>query len=379
MRIALVYDAVYPFVAGGVERRNYALARELRGRHRVALYGFHYWGDDGARCLAGCHYMPLGRPVPLYRADGRRRIIEAIVFAARLLRALLRSDDEVWDLANFPFFSVPAAWLVSRLRRRALVVTWYEFWGEYWDRYLGWWGWAGRRVELLALRCSPQVLTVSQMTRRRLMAAGYPSERITVLPCGVDFEAVVAARELGEQFDLICVGRLLPHKRVELAIEALAHVRRARPGATLAVVGDGPERRRLERRAADLGLGDAVRFHGKLPEAEQVYALMKSSRVLVAPSEREGFGIAVVEGWACGLPAVVCVGEENAMAELIDQPFKGRVVAATAESIAAGCSELLPEDPRARQRQLREAAKAYDWPHIAQRLEALYRDALASS
>lgn len=377
MRIALVYDAVYPFVAGGVERRNYALAKELGDEHRVALYGFHYWADKGEACLAGCHYVPLGRPMPLYHSNGRRRISEAIIFAARMFTALLRSEEEVWDVANFPFFSVPAAWLASRVRRRKLIVTWYELWGDYWYRYLGWRGLVGRFIESLALRCSPHIITTSEMTRGRLIAAGYPTERITLAPCGVDVDGIARAPTAEEKFDLISVGRLLPHKRVEFAIEALLHLRRIWPDAKLAIVGDGPERARLERRAIELGLVSAVRFFGKLPHAEQVYGLLKSSRILVAPSEREGFGIAVIEAWACGIPAVVCAGPENAMQELIDQPFKGRLAAASSTSIASACCELLEEGCENRQ-QLLDAAGDYNWRRVAKRLETVYQGVLSS-
>jgi glycosyltransferase involved in cell wall biosynthesis len=379
MRIALIYDAVYPFVTGGVERRNYAVAQILRDVHQVSLYGFQYWVDRGDTCLPGCHYVGLGRPVPLYHADGRRRVREAIVFAGRLLRALLHSEEEMWEVANFPFFSVPAASLASRIRRRKLIVTWYEFWGDYWYRYLGWLGIVGRCVELIALWCSPQVIASSEMTRRRLLAAGYPSARITLVPCGVDLEAIERAPQAVEEYDLICVGRLLPHKRVDLALESLVHVRRIRPNVSMAIVGDGTDRDRLARRAAELGVANAVRFFGKLPSAEEVYALMKSSRVLVAPSEREGFGIAVIEGWASGIPAVVCAGPENAMPELIDRPFKGRVVAASGESIARACVELLDLPPGCNRRQLGQAAAGYDWQHVARRLEAVYQDALSPS
>jgi L-malate glycosyltransferase len=376
MRIALIYDAVYPFVAGGVERRNYAVAEALSPNHRVALYGFHYWADNRQACLPGCQYVPLGSPTALYDSLGRRRISEAIVFAARLFTALCRSHEEVWDVANFPFFSVPAAWLASRLRGRKLIVTWYEFWGDYWYRYLGWRGIFGRWVEMLALRCSPRIITISEVTRRRLLAAGYPSDRITLVPCGVDARSIAKAPTAAETHDLIYVGRLLPHKRVELAIEALLELRLTRPAATLAIVGDGPERDRLRRYAAELGAESFVRFYGKLPQTEQVYAMLKACRVLVAPSEREGFGITVIEAWACGLPAVVCTGEENAMVELIDQPFKGRLASASAASIAAACLELLERPRESYQQRLMAAAAEYDWARVARRLEAVYRSAI---
>jgi glycosyltransferase involved in cell wall biosynthesis len=376
MHIALVYDAVYPFVAGGVERRNYEVAGALRRRHEVSIYGFRYWSENQDACLRNCRYVGVGRPVPLYHSNGRRRISEAIVFAGRLFAALLRSREEVWDVANFPFFSVPMARIASAVRRRKLIVTWYEFWGDYWYRYLGWRGVFGRWVERLALGCSPRVVATSEVTRRRLIAAGYPSHQITLVPCGVDLNTVSRAVPADELFDLIYVGRLLPHKRVDLAIEALNRLRRTQPAATLAIVGDGPERDRLNELATRLGLAPAVRFYGRLAEAEQVYALMKSSRVLVAPSQREGFGISVVEAWGCGIPAIVCAGDENAMTELIDLPVKGRVVNADAESIAHACEQLLAQPRATNEQELFTAAAEYDWPRIAERLERVYEEVM---
>jgi glycosyltransferase involved in cell wall biosynthesis len=218
------------------------------------------------------------------------------------------------------------------------------------------------------------VIAISEVTRQRLVAAGCPNERITVVPGGVDLSTIAQAPQSDETHDLIYVGRLLPHKRVHLAIEALAALRNTHPLATLAIVGDGTERDRLRALVGKLGLESAVRFYGKLPAAEQVYAQLKSSRVLVAPSEREGFGISVVEAWGCGAPAVVCAGAENAMCELIDRPFKGRVTEADGASISAACCELLEQPRAAYEQDLLTAAGEYDWPRIARRLERIYQE-----
>lgn len=376
MHIALVYDAVYPFVTGGVERRNYAVAAALADDHRVALYGFHYWKDDGGGRLPNCQYVSVGRPMDFYGPNGRRRIREAIGFAGKLVMALWRGEEDVWDVANFPFFSVPAAWLASRARGRKLVVTWHEYWGEHWYEYLGWLGRFGKHVERLALACSPHIITVSEHTRRRLIEAGYPVGRIDVVPNGVDLEDIRRVSPNNESSDLIFVGRLLPHKRVDLAIEALAVVRRRRPDATLTVIGDGPERARLESLAGQLGLAHAVRFLGVLPQATDVYARLKSSRVLVMPSQREGFGIAVIEGWGCGIPAVVCQASQSALPELIDNEDKGRVVPGSGEAIGGACLELLQRPRSAVQSRLELAAADYDWRRVAARLETVYQKLL---
>ncbi len=372
MQIALVYDAVYPFVSGGAERRNYAVAEALRREHGVALYGFRYWNDAADDCLPGCRYVPLGPPMELYDRRGQRRIAEALVFAARLFVALCRSTEDVWDVAHCPVFSVLSAWLASKLRRRKLVVTWHEFWGAYWREYLGWSGCLAAAIERWALRCSPHVITGSEHARGRLIAAGYPAERISLVPNGVDHALITGVAPSQASSDLIYVGRLLPHKRVDLVLAALRHLRDNHPDIKLTIVGDGPERPRLERLADELGVASAVCFTGQLATSTEVYARLKAGRVFVTASQREGFGIAAVEAWACGLPVVVCQGSENALPELVDCDFKGRVAASDAVSIASACRDLLAEPHEAQRAKRIAAAAEYDWSRIAPRLAAVY-------
>ncbi len=372
MQIALVYDAIYPFVSGGAERRNYAVAEALRREHGVALYGFRYWNEAADDCLPGCRYVPVGPPMELYDSRGQRRIAEAVIFAGRLFVALCRSTEDVWDVAHCPVFSVLSAWLASKLRRRKLVVTWHEFWGSYWREYLGRGGGLAAAIERLALRCSPHVITGSEHARRRLMAAGYPAERISLVPNGVDHALITSVPPAEASSDLIYVGRLLPHKRVDLLLAAVRRLREKHPHITLAIVGDGPERSRLERLADELGVAPAVCFTGRLASSTEVYARLKSSRVFVTASQREGFGIAAVEAWACGLPVVVCEGSENALPELIDCDLKGRVAAPDAASIGAACRELLGQPREAHRAERIAAAADYDWSRIARRLAGVY-------
>jgi glycosyltransferase involved in cell wall biosynthesis len=376
VRVGFIYDVVYPFVAGGVQRRNHALATRLRARHEVTFYGFRSWDEGGEGCLAGCRYVGVGAPVPLYNANGRRRLGEAVVFAAKLLLPLSRGREEVWDIANFPFFSIPVAWLVSRLTGKALVVTWHEFWGSYWNDRMGRFGFLGRLLERACTAMSPTIVTVSGHTQRRMLAAGVDPSRVHVVPNGIDVEVIRDAPPSRERSDVIWVGRLIPHKQADLAVRAFALLHRDQPTLRFVVVGDGPERGRLEALAADLGIGSAVRFAGFVDRPEEVYGLMKSSRLLLAPHRKEGFGITVVEGWACGLPAVVSRGEESALPELVDEPLKGRVADPSPEALAAACGEVLAATGPGERRALTERAACYDWEKVAEQLEAVYRAAI---
>jgi L-malate glycosyltransferase len=377
LRVALVYDVVYPFVPGGVQRRNHALAARLSGRHEVSFYGFGSWDESGEGRLPGCRYVSVGKPVPLHDERGRRRLGEAVAFALRLAATLPRGDEELLDVANFPYLSIPVAWLAARLRGQALVVTWHEFWGGYWDERMGRWGFLGRVLERLCLALSPTVVVVSEHTRRRVVASGVEEGRVRLVPNGVDLEEIRSAPPAAERSDLVWVGRLIPHKNGELALRAFALLVAERPSLRFLVVGDGPERGRLEALAASLGLAGSVRFAGFVERAAEVYGAMKSSKVLLAPHRKEGFGITVVEGWGCGIPAVVCREPESALPDLVDDPAKGRVADPTPESVAAACRELLDVPPA--QELLAAGAATYAWERVAERLEGVYQDALAAS
>lgn len=153
-------------------------------------------------------------------------------------------------------------------------------------------------------------IAVSEATRQRLVDWGIPRSEITVVDNGIDFAAMSfdpAGRsrvraELGipERTVVVgAVGRLVPSKRFDVLIAALAPT--LGPDRTLVVAGDGELREALTRRAADLGVAEHMRFTGARSDMRDLYSAMD---VLASPSRDETFGIAVVEGRACGLPVV---------------------------------------------------------------------------
>jgi len=268
---------------------------------------------------------------------------------------------------------------MSMVKRRPLVVTWLEYWGDYWYEYLGRAGIIGKLFEALALRCSPRIVVLSEFTKRRLVAAGAHESRIVIVPNGVDTARIADVPPSPQATDLVYVGRLLAHKQVGLLIEATRLLKERRPDATLLIIGDGPERPALERLAATLALHESVRFAGQLRTSTEVYAHLKASRVLALPSKREGFGTVVLEAWACGIPVVVCDEPENAAVELVDSPVKGRVVASDPTALAAACEDLLARDSSRARGELYAAAARYDWKVIAAELARVYHAAEAGS
>jgi glycosyltransferase involved in cell wall biosynthesis len=129
-----------------------------------------------------------------------------------------------------------------------------------------------------------------------------------------------------------------PRKRHVDVLEALRHVRDRVPGIRYAVIGDGPERGALERRARQLGVGDRVEWLGALPPHEAIAELARC-HLMAMPSEDEAFGIAYTEALSVGVPAIGCEGGPGPeeIAELVGSSAPG----------SAALTLVPPREPRA--------------------------------
>jgi len=373
-RFAFVYDAVYPWVKGGAERRYYELARALAAQgHDVHWYGMRYWPGPNTRRIEGILYHGVCRPRPLYTRSGRRSISQAVIFGVGCLRLIVSgglSGCQVVDCCGFPFFSLFSVRLATFIRRRLMVVTCHEVWGaRYWDEYLGPAGRLGALVERAALRGPSRIISVSEHTRRRLATEIGAPGAVTVVPNGVDVALIDRVAPGERTVDVLYVGRLCDFKNVDLLLGALVRLRESFPALRCDVVGDGPERARLERLAASLGLREHVQFAGFLDDGDEVYARMKAARVLVVPSQREGFGMVVLEANAAGIPVIVADYPANAAKDLIGR-HNGAVVAPDPESLAVAVETFLRTGADEQRERCRAVAKDHDWAAVARRWEA---------
>ena len=128
---------------------------------------------------------------------------------------------------------------------------------------------------------------------------------------------------------VVYAGRHVREKRVPALVRGFAAALRRRPQLRLDLYGDGPERDDVERLVVGLGLAERVRVHGQRDEAEVERAVASAACVATA-SEREGYGLIVVEAAARGTPSVVVMGPENAATELVVEGVNGAIAASAA-------------------------------------------------
>jgi glycosyltransferase involved in cell wall biosynthesis len=370
LRVAFVYDAVYPWIKGGAERRYYELARRLAARgYEVHWYGMKCWDGPRTVLLDGVWYHGICRSRSLYTRTGRRSVLQAVIFGFACLQ-LVTTRCQVIDCCGFPFFSLFSVRLITAIRRRLLVVTCHEVWGEeYWIEYMGRPGGLGAIVERTALRLPRRVVAVSEDTRRRLLQNIGTRAAVTVIPNGIDTATIEKVDAAAARVDVLYVGRLCDFKNVELLLRAIDLLRPGRPELTCEIVGDGPDRIRLETMATQLGLDRNVRFAGFLEDINEIYARMKSATVLVHPSKREGFGIAILEANAAGVPAIVADYPANSATSLISG-YNGTVVAPTPAAVSLAVERFVADGPGKHREGCRTAVRDYDWDSVTTRWEA---------
>ncbi|MDX6645560.1 MAG: teichuronic acid biosynthesis glycosyltransferase TuaC [Miltoncostaeaceae bacterium] len=244
-------------------------------------------------------------------------------------------------------------------------------------------GSASRARVAEAVGAIDQIVTVSRAIRDACQAVGRPRRAVAVVPNGADTrvflprERAEARARLGLPDDgpvVSYVGKLVPRKGVDALIEALGLLAR-RPGGAplLAAVGIGELRPALEARVRELGLGERVRFAGKVPHDEVAWWIAAGD-VFVLPSLSEGLPTVVCEAMACARPVVATAVDGTP--EIVEDGETGFLVPPRdPRALAAALARVL-DDPtladRLGARAHERALERYTWAANAERMEALY-------
>ena len=296
-------------------------------------------------------------PQPFYDALGD--VPYTRVHGARSLRGALRGAHAVHThLVHADVFGAIAA------GRAAVFSTKHND-----DRFrTGPWRFAER---LLARRARRIVAISHALKRFQVGRVGLPADKVEVIHYGMD-EPPPAWGEnpelaLGDGPVLACVARLEAQKGVDVALHALHRCRPVQPEPTLVVLGEGPERPRLEGLARELGV--RLLLPGRVPD---VGAVLRRADLLVHPARWEGFGLAVLEAMLCSLPVVTT--NVSSLPELVVDGETGFLVPPDdAEALAHAVDRVL-EDPRdLGARGYERARSEFSVERMASRTAALYR------
>ena len=377
MKILIVYDCIYPFVKGGVEKRNWEIAKRLAERNEVHLIGLKWWEGNSTIKKENVFLHGIAPATGLYNEKGKRKAFEAIYFSFHLFFFLMRERFDLIECSEFPFIPVFVCKFYSLLRKKPFTATWYEVWGNYWYEYAGnVKGIFGKKIEWIASRLPEKIIANSNTTKRKLIEEGIRKEKITVITNGIDLKEINSIAPSGKKFDVIFVGRLMKEKNIDVLIEGISIVKKTLPTISCGITGEGPEKNELIELRNKLNLKNNIEFIGEVKEDKEIIALMKSAKVFVLPSSREGFSIALLEARASGLPVITVRNENNAATELVKEGKDGFIIELNAERIAEKIILLL-KNPSLQKKMSIEAGKnleKYDWKLLALKTEKIYKE-----
>lgn len=370
-KIALVTDAIYPYNKGGKEKKTFETSTRLATMgYDVHIYTMKWWKGDRMKRENGVTLHGISPLYPLYSGK-RRSIKEAILFGLHTL-TLLREDFDVVDVDHMPHLVLFPMKLVCLLKRKKMIASWNEVWGtSYWVSYMGNLGYIAGFIEKISAMLPDKVISISPYTTEQFKKLLTHKTSIVTIPCGIDIQKIQKVKPSKEKFDLVFAGRLLSHKHVEILIEAVLLLKNDFPHISALIIGNGPEKENLQNLIHTNGLEKLITIRDFVPDEDGLYALIKSSKVFVFPSTREGFGLIALEANACGVPVVTTNYPDNATRYLIKNGFNGYAVPLIASAFAKKIAVYLKGKKENREA-ITESVKKFDWDNIVKLIEKEY-------
>ncbi|KRE41309.1 glycosyltransferase family 4 protein [Knoellia sp. Soil729] len=344
--------------AGGAEVYVERTAQLLTARgHSVTMFSAAFPG--------AAPHVDRG-DVRIIRRGGR---LTCYLRGLQFLRTIRRDVDVVIDVHNgVPFWAplvspAPVVSLVHHVHR--------DQWPIIFGSVLGRLGWLieSRLAPLVYRRC--QYVTVSQATRDDLMALGVDRDRVAITYSGNDIPGDLDSYSQVSRSahpSLMVLGRLVPHKHFETAIDILADLGSRFPQLTLDVVGGGYWDDELRAHAVFRKVSDRVHFHGFVDEHTK-RTLLSRAWVVLLPSHKEGWGLTIVEAGLHGTPSVAFSFAGGVTESIVDD--ETGLLADDVSQMAVHVERLLGDAPLREKYgdNARRHAQSFSWESTTLQLE----------
>jgi glycosyltransferase involved in cell wall biosynthesis len=287
---------------------------------------------------------------------------------------LVRSADLVHAHSAKAGFLARLAALVTRRTRRVIFTphAW-SFWAADGVAAGGY-----RALERVTARWCRKILVVSAAEREAGLAAHIGTAgQYRVVPNGVRLERfALPRRPVGGR--VVSVGRLAPQKRPDLLVRAAASLRDRGTSFQLHLVGDGPERPRVQALVDELGLADQVVLLGNRSDIPE---LLAEAACFALASDYEGCPISILEAMAAGVPVVAT--HVGGVPELVEDGRTGRLVRpGDADALATAVAELLADDELLRrfgEEARRVATERFSTTRMAVEIQGVYAEVLGEA
>jgi len=356
MRIGILMGSLPPETIGGAELQAEKLARFLARKHRILFL------------IRSNNDLPREEQRYGYFIKRRRFIgfpglcIGFDVFSA--LRDVYKNRSNIDVLLCYDMVNGLIGALAKCLFHIPMILF---IQGE--EEYAPEGAWRNRIYGPIALSFSDSIFVqtekmrkdlLQELSHRRIFApVRSAGSRIQVMPNGVE----IRGRRNFEGEKLVYVGRLTRKKGVEYLISAMRSVKEV----DLLIVGDGPDRQRLEKMAAGL----RVKFIGMV-SPDRVYDYLEQAKILILPSFYEGLPNVILEAMSLGVPVIAT--RVGGIPDLVRQKETGLLVEpGRVDELAIGIKKLIEDDDLRRRvsKNCLGEVKKYSWDHVVERFENL--------
>lgn len=350
---------------GGVEARTFFIAKYLAKNHQITILTTRLKGSKEQDRMFNFKIIRVGKSQD-YRATATG-ILSRLSFVINAIKKSQEINADIVEGTNFITHLI-AIWI--GVKKKIPRVAWYpDVWIGSWLQNAGAVGLLGEIVERLNLKIGfSAYIAISRQTKNKLKK--YVNGEINIIPCGVEpSEFKVKTKK---QNTIICISRLAKYKNIKDLILAYALLKKQVEQLSLVIVGRGPQERELKDLAKNLKLKRAVKFLSNLSRKDLIRQLTAST-IFCLPSEVEGFGIAIIEAAAAGIPYVVA---DTPVTRETTKNGQGGTFVSPGDiyGLSAKIKKLLIS-PRLYRQKVKEGLRLtqnYQWQGIAKKTEKIY-------
>lgn len=364
MRIALIVTLFPPKWLAGTEIASYNIAKFLaKNGHEVHVI------------------TSLDNPFPkneildnfyIHRITFKKiRLIGVILFWFQILLKIKKINP---DIVHIQALTIALPGLVSKLFLRKPYVVWARGSDVYLpDKFT-------KLISRVVLKNASSIIALNEDMKRKINTI-YKRENIIVLPNGIELEKFkdICPQKQNDKTTIIFVGTLRPVKGVEYLIKAMNIIHEKLPDTDLLIVGNGPDRDKLETLAQELNLQNRIFFVGNVSN-EKIPEYMAKADLFVLPSLSEGFPLVIAEAMASGLPIVTT--NVGGLPDIVKNGENGFLVEPkNPEALADKIMLLLNNKNTCKKisNTNKIIIRDYSWSNITEKLERIYNEAYLNS
>jgi len=320
MNIAVVYQYIYPQSFGGGEKRLYEVFSRFPEDCKVDWYVQYKEDYTKFKELENFNIINLEDHA---KTGAKRSYIETISFCFRLLWTVDYSKYDIVHVGQMPFFHISFLFLKKLLmiclfqKTPLITVDWWEVWRHYWkEKYVLPVANLGRFIEKLILFMAGYLVVISKKTWKDVK--NYTIAEVELIHNGVNLEIIDKVIPTEKLYDVIIFGRVEEWKNPQMGVYVFEQMLKSKPDLKMIIVGDGSYSDTLKEYVDDHGMSKNVDFYGFAKDDDEVYGIIKSSKIMMQFSKQEGGGsITLFEANACGVPVATAFFENGIDEQLV--------------------------------------------------------------